>query len=63
VIVERIGAEGAQDWDRYVEAAPGSTLFHRHGWGHAVARTLGHETINLAALRDGRMVEIGRAHV
>jgi FemAB-related protein (PEP-CTERM system-associated) len=56
VIVERIGAEGAQDWDRYIEAAPGSTLFHRHGWGHAVARTLGHETINLAALRDGRMV-------
>ena len=56
MIVERIGAEGAQDWDRYVEAAPGSTLFHRHGWGHAVARTLGHETINLAALRDGRMV-------
>ena len=56
MIVEQVGPDGAGAWDRYIEVAPAATLFHRHGWGRTVAETLGHSCVNLAAIRDGRMV-------
>jgi FemAB-related protein (PEP-CTERM system-associated) len=58
VIVEQVGPDRAQDWDRYVEASPDATLFHRHGWGQTVAHTLGHACVNLAAVRDGRVAGV-----
>jgi hypothetical protein len=40
-------------WDRYVEAAPGSSNYHRWRWGQAIAQTFGHATYPFVAIEGG----------
>ncbi len=56
VRIERIGEEAFAAWDAYVDASPDGTIFHRAGWGQALARAFGHPTHYLAARIDGRIV-------
>jgi FemAB-related protein (PEP-CTERM system-associated) len=45
---------GHADWDAYVEAHPGGTLFHMSSWMEAVQATFGHQTLYLCASRRAR---------
>ncbi len=45
-------------WDRFVEAAPGATFFHRAGWRTVVERSFGHSCHFLQARRDGRITGV-----
>lgn len=56
--VARIGADRAAEWDAYVDAFPGATVFHRFGWSEAVVRALGHAAIPLAVLRGRRIAGV-----
>jgi FemAB-related protein (PEP-CTERM system-associated) len=58
VRIETVGPEAATHWDAYVERAPAGTIFHRFGWGEAVAAGLGQEPLRLAARRDGQIVGV-----
>jgi serine/alanine adding enzyme len=43
------------EWDAFVRLQPGWTHFHLHGWRAVMSEALGHETIYLAARRDGAL--------
>jgi FemAB-related protein (PEP-CTERM system-associated) len=45
-------------WDRFVEAAPGATFFHRAGWKTVIARAFGHSCHFLQATRDGAVTGV-----
>jgi FemAB-related protein (PEP-CTERM system-associated) len=42
-------------WDRFVEAAPDATFFHRAGWKAVIERAFGHPCPFLLARRDGHV--------
>jgi hypothetical protein len=56
----RVGALDADSahWDRFVEAAPDATVFHRAGWRTVVERSFGHRCYFLQAERDGRVTGV-----
>ncbi len=43
-------------WDRYVDAHPQATQYHRWVWGRVVEESFGHRTHYLSARRGGRIV-------
>ena len=45
-------------WDRFVDACPGGTFYHRSGWLRAVAVGLGHD-IRLHIVREGGDIRAG----
>jgi FemAB-related protein (PEP-CTERM system-associated) len=45
-------------WDRFVEATPAATFFHRSGWADAVEKAFGHVTCSIFAERDGAITGI-----
>ena len=47
-----------QSWEDFVARTHGASFFHRPGWNRAVARACGHDTLNLGAWRDGRLIGI-----
>lgn len=57
VKVEPFGGSPAE-WDRWVEQAPGMTHFHRFGWLEVIRRSLGHDTVALAAREEGALVGV-----
>jgi FemAB-related protein (PEP-CTERM system-associated) len=55
--VERFGGR-PEEWDAFVRTQPGWTHFHLHGWRDVMSGALGHDTILLAARRDGALVGV-----
>lgn len=45
-------------WDRFVNAAPASTFFHRFGWSSVIERAFGHKTYFLIAERGNEIVGV-----
>jgi FemAB-related protein (PEP-CTERM system-associated) len=45
-------------WDRFVDAAPEATFFHRAGWKAVIERSFGHDCHFLQAKRDGRITGV-----
>jgi len=56
-----IRAAGEADeaaWERYVQAAPAATVFHRPAWSKAVEAAYGHLPLHLLAWRDGQVAGV-----
>lgn len=47
-----------EEWDAYVDAHPAAVIYHLWNWREVFTRTFGHQTVYLAARRDGRLVGI-----
>lgn len=45
-------------WDRFVEAAPSATFFHRAGWRRVLSQSFGHDAHFLFTERDGAITGI-----
>lgn len=45
-------------WDRFVEAMPAGTFFHRAAWADVIERAFGHETHYACAERDGAITGV-----
>ena len=58
VRVARLDDASSAPWDRFVEAAPEATFFHRAGWRTVIERTFGHACHFLQAERDGRITGV-----
>lgn len=56
ITVGVLPAACAGEWDAFVQAHPGGTLFHQTCWSAAAAEAFGHEPLLLAARRAGRIV-------
>lgn len=48
-----LNAANAVAWDRFVEATPAGTFFHRAGWAKVVEAAFGHKTHYIFAETDG----------
>lgn len=46
---------GREKWDRFVEACPDATFFHRAGWKNVIERSFGHRTHFLYAESGGEI--------
>jgi FemAB-related protein (PEP-CTERM system-associated) len=55
---KELGDAQAAAWDRFVEATPAATFFHRAGWRTIIARAFGHTPRFLYAERDGAITGI-----
>jgi FemAB-related protein (PEP-CTERM system-associated) len=55
VRVEPLDDTSVAHWDRFVEAAPDATFFHRSGWRSVIERSFGHPCHFLLA-RQGRRI-------
>jgi hypothetical protein len=51
--VERIGRDGAAEWDAYVDAHPDSTVYHRYAWREIFGRSFGYRSAYLVVRKDG----------
>lgn len=58
MIIERISDAAAPAWDSFVDGSPAGTIFHRHGWGRAIATGLGHDPVYLAAREGDRIIGV-----
>jgi serine/alanine adding enzyme len=56
-LVERFNGPAA-DWDAFVRSADGWTPFHLMAWRTVMTRVFGHDTVYLAARRDGAIVGV-----
>ena len=56
--VRALRDEDAASWDRYVEACPSATFFHKVGWRQVIETSFGHGTHYLWAERGGRMAGV-----
>jgi FemAB-related protein (PEP-CTERM system-associated) len=56
--VEPLDDTSAADWDRFVEAAPDATFFHRAGWRTVIERSFGHPCYFFLARRAGRITGV-----
>jgi FemAB-related protein (PEP-CTERM system-associated) len=56
-MVERFNGSAA-DWDAFVRSADGWTPFHLMAWRTVMTRVFGHDTVYLAARRDGALVGV-----
>lgn len=57
VQVERFAGTDAE-WDRFAESQAGFTHFHRLRWKTVLAEVFGHNTVYLAARRDGALAGV-----
>ena len=55
---KELGDAQTAAWDRFVEATPSATFFHRAGWRTVIARAFGHKPVFLYAERDGAITGI-----
>jgi FemAB-related protein (PEP-CTERM system-associated) len=58
IAVRLVRAEDEPVWERFVDACPEATFFHRFGWKRILERTLKHRTHYLLAEHDGRPVGV-----
>lgn len=52
-IIGLMGAADADRWDRFVDACPDATFFHRAGWKNVIEQAFGHPVWFLYAETDG----------
>lgn len=53
LLVRELDRRAEAAWDRYVEAAPEGTFFHRSGWRPVIEQAFRHRTYFLMAEQDG----------
>jgi len=53
LIVRELDPTAEPAWDRYVDATPQATFFHRSGWRSVIEEAFRHRTCYLMAERDG----------
>lgn len=53
--VVETGEADAARWDAFVAAEPSATMFHHWGWSRAIYNAYGYKSVNLAAMRDGKI--------
>ncbi|HVZ08615.1 FemAB family XrtA/PEP-CTERM system-associated protein [Rhodopila sp.] len=58
VTIRRLEDGSRAAWDRFVEATPAATFFHRTGWADAVQRAFGHTPHYIFAERDGAVTGV-----
>ncbi len=58
VSIETLDDTGAADWDRFVEACPEGTFFHRAGWKRVIERSYGHCCHFLQARSNGEIIGV-----
>ena len=56
--VKELTGEGGEAWDRFVEAAPDATFFHRAGWRRVLADSFGHRACYRYVERDGEIAGV-----
>jgi FemAB-related protein (PEP-CTERM system-associated) len=56
--IEALNSGGGAAWDRFVDAAPGATFFHRAGWKEVIERSFGHDCHFLQAKCHGRITGV-----
>jgi FemAB-related protein (PEP-CTERM system-associated) len=58
VVVRPLERAGEAAWDRFVEAMPAGTFFHRSGWKTVIEAAFGHATHYSFAARDGAVTGV-----
>ena len=56
--IKELTEQDCEAWDRFVEAAPTATFFHRSGWGRLLADSFGHRPCYRYVERDGEIAGI-----
>jgi FemAB-related protein (PEP-CTERM system-associated) len=58
VVIRTLDAASEAAWDRFVEAMPAGTFFHRAGWAKVIEAAFGHDTHFSFAERDGAITGV-----
>ena len=58
IIVRPLDPAAAPAWDRFVQAQPGATFFHRAAWAEVLSRAFRHEPLHAFAEQDGAVTGI-----
>jgi FemAB-related protein (PEP-CTERM system-associated) len=58
VVIRTLDPASEAAWDRFVEAMPAGTFFHRAGWAKVIETTFGHDTHFSFAERDGAITGV-----
>jgi FemAB-related protein (PEP-CTERM system-associated) len=58
VVVRALESAGEAAWDRFVEAMPAGTFFHRAGWAKVIETAFGHATHYSFTERDGAITGV-----
>jgi FemAB-related protein (PEP-CTERM system-associated) len=58
VVVRALEPAGEAAWDRFVEAMPAGTFFHRAGWAKVIETAFGHTTHYSYTERDGAITGV-----
>jgi FemAB-related protein (PEP-CTERM system-associated) len=58
LVVRELDGANAAAWDRFVEAMPAGTFFHRAGWAQVVETAFGHATHYSFVERDGAITGV-----
>ena len=53
IAIRALDSASETAWDRFVEAMPAGTFFHRAGWAKVIETAFGHDTYFSFADRDG----------
>ena len=56
--IKALDSAARSAWDRFVEADPRGTFFHRAGWKEVIERSFGHDCHFLQATRDDRITGV-----
>ena len=58
VVVRTLDQASEAAWDRFVQATPGGTFFHRSGWARVIETAFGHATHFTFAEQDGAITGV-----
>jgi FemAB-related protein (PEP-CTERM system-associated) len=58
IILRTLDAASEAAWDRFVQAMPGATFFHRAGWAKVIETAFGHATHFTFTERDGAITGV-----
>jgi len=58
LVVRELTSEVESAWERFVDACPTATFFHRLGWRRAISRSYRHRSYYRLAIRDSQVVGI-----
>jgi FemAB-related protein (PEP-CTERM system-associated) len=58
IVIRSLDAASEAAWDRFVEAMPAGTFFHRAGWAKVIETAFGHEIFFCFAERDGMITGV-----
>lgn len=58
LVIRALEPSDEPEWERFVNAHPDTSFFHRAGWSRVIERSLGHQAHYRCAWRGGRLVGI-----